>query len=184
MHNRIRFFAGALIVLVIVLGTLAGPLQAQDESAQQQNADAVLQFFEHINERDFAMENFEQFYALDHVFHWQDAEHGWQSGSMSSHRNAWYSQSLSFSDYTYTLDQVAASDDTVMVHFDFRGLFDSNWNPPMHHGMDEVDTCKATNEEEAWDGVYIFRFEDGLVAESWLYWDNPINWDPAANCGQ
>jgi ketosteroid isomerase-like protein len=74
----------------------------------------------------------------------------------------------SFPDLELTIDHILAEEDLVAVHYSARGTFENDTTTPSDSPL------YATGEEATWDGLTLYRFEDGRIAEVWWYWDNSL----------
>jgi predicted ester cyclase len=82
-----------------------------------------------------------------------------------------------FPDLELTIEHIIAENDLVAVHYSARGTFEKDITTPSGNPL------SATGKEETWDGLTLYRFEDGLIAEVWWYWDNAL-FAKADVCGQ
>jgi predicted ester cyclase len=73
-----------------------------------------------------------------------------------------------FPDLELTIDHILAEEDLVAVHYSARGTFENDIHTPSDNPL------PATGEEATWDGLTLYRFEDGRIAEVWWYWDNSL----------
>ena len=72
-------------------------------------------------------------------------------------------------DLQVTVERVFVENDVVVVHYTAQGTLEGGLsNTPSGNRL------PATGELETWDGVILFRVEDGLIVEEWWYWDNPV----------
>lgn len=67
------------------------------------------------------------------------------------------------------VETMIAYDDRVVVHYTLTGT-PGGTSMRMPDGTSIV----LPDESTSWDGVFIYRFENGKVAEEWWYWDNPF----------
>jgi predicted ester cyclase len=67
-------------------------------------------------------------------------------------------------DLVVTVNNMSATRDRVIVHYSFQGTHEGIFYSPT--------TILPTGEVVTWDGIFIYRFEDGKIAEEWWYWDN------------
>lgn len=69
-----------------------------------------------------------------------------------------------FPDMHVTIEFISATKDYAVVHYTAQGTFTrplSRTQPP-------------TGQVENWDGVFVFRIENGRIVEEWWYWVNSI----------
>lgn len=74
----------------------------------------------------------------------------------------------SFRDVQATITRTAAAGDIVFVETNMRGTFERVTTNTL-----AGRTIAPTHEEETWTWLFVFRFEDGKIAEEWWYVDWP-----------
>ena len=140
----------------------------QEEATEHANIELVQRLFDewwYGGNHDIVLEVYPTNGALSH---WPYIEASMMSPI--SWRNIYDYYIDVFPDYRWTVDNIIAQGDFVMVHTSFRGTQErdvqtingSVIHPPEGGG------------EVTWDGVYIFRIEAGKIAEEWWYWDNEL----------
>lgn len=179
MNNRTSYIVGIVLVLAIGLGILAGPLQAQDDTSELQNIRFIRDLFYTINDSRTLGYYVSEFYAPSWTWH---DPHGPTSTQENRETiiDAFNVLAHVFPDDVWMVEKTAATGDIVMVQYSFRGTFEADWTPWGSNNS----LCKATGEEVAWEGVYIYRLEDGFIVEQWHYWDNPLVNQPDEYCGE
>ncbi|UVE49147.1 ester cyclase [Haloferax larsenii] len=94
-------------------------------------------------------------YASDYVIH---GAPGTEDGLTGRDTLAQYIQGVleAFPDMTATIEAMVAADDLVAVRLNYTGT---------HEG--EYMGISATGKAASWDGMVLFRIEDGQIAETW-----------------
>ena len=146
---------------------------------EEQNIELIRQFYEYLDEKEFSTGSAGDFFASSWIWHDPSLPTSRAFGA-GGNPNFYIDLVQAFPDYVWTIDNIAATNDTVLVHYSFLGTFEEDWHP---WGLANP-FCVATQEEVAWEGVYVYRLEDGLIVEHWHYWDNPLVNNPEANCGE
>ena len=70
-----------------------------------------------------------------------------------------------FPDMQVTIASIAAEGDIVFVHYTLRGTY----KVPL-----SIHDALPSGVLETWDGIFIFRIEDGKIVEEWWYWVNSV----------
>ena len=78
---------------------------------------------------------------------------------------------LCFPDHEVTIEHMFASGDAVFVHYTFQGTFEGFGCTDYYTGS---GVMLATHEEVSWSGVFIYRIEDGKIADEWWYWNKAL----------
>ena len=85
---------------------------------------------------------------------------------------------MQYPDLSINILTVVAEGDRAIVHFEASGhhtgevtLDRSVSNQAGTYDFRNIKVIPATGAYDSWDGVIIFRFEDGQVVEEWWYWD-------------
>jgi steroid delta-isomerase-like uncharacterized protein len=71
-----------------------------------------------------------------------------------------------FPDLQLTVERMYAEGDMVVVHYTAQGTLENSYATSTGLSM------PATGEMIYWDGVFLYRMEDGQITEEWWYWDN------------
>jgi len=74
----------------------------------------------------------------------------------------------SFPDLQVTVEKIIVTGDTAAVCYSVRGTFTEVLNVERLGGSSSI---RPSGEAEVWDGVFMYRFEDGKIADEWWYWD-------------
>jgi predicted ester cyclase len=74
----------------------------------------------------------------------------------------------SFPDLQIMIEKIVVTGDTAAVCYSGRGTFKEALNVTRLGGSSYV---APTGKEEYWDGVFMYRFEDGKIVDEWWYWD-------------
>ena len=77
-----------------------------------------------------------------------------------------------FPDMHITVENLIAQGDMVVVHYQAQGTFSDYL--PVWWFLDPTESGElipATNEMESWDGIFMYRLEDGKIIEEYWYWD-------------
>ena len=168
-----------IILLALVVSLPLNPLQAQDdEDEAMRNVELVERYFEGINGQNFEPSFYEEIFAEFFAMHvsTSDTELRLEPidlASLISHFAG------AFPNGVYTVKNMSTTKEIVMAHYSFVGTHGGVWNSRLPN----FPICRATDNEVSWEGVFVFRFEDGLVAEMWEYWDNPLVLQHDEYCG-
>lgn len=87
-----------------------------------------------------------------------------------------------YSDLAVTVNAVIAEGDRVIVDFTARGTHDGEVTVDLSvseaqegvHWYRNVHTIPATGTHDVWDGVLMYRLENGKIVEEWWYWNGKI----------
>lgn len=87
-----------------------------------------------------------------------------------------------YSDLDVAINSIIAEEDRVMVDFTARGTHDGDSTVDCTvckemtglHWYRNMRTIPATNTRDVWDGVLMYRLENGKIAEEWWYWNGDI----------
>jgi len=158
--RRVAGACGIVIAICLLMfGGLAGAGAAQDATpagdcavtSPEENTAVVEQWFAAWDAGDVAV--FEEILAVDHI-------HGWAQGpdtiSMAEFMARFEQFSSAFSGFTTTIDGVMAEGDIVAVRWTTTGTNDGSL-----FGME------PTGKTVSWTGINVFRFECGVIVESW-----------------
>jgi predicted ester cyclase len=162
--DRFRFVILSLSLALITIWAIPSLTTAQDDPAET-HKEIVRRVYEDLwNGGDF--ESAIDIYAPDSTLH---APNG--SNTHLFHPTCWRDDVFpdirgAFPDLELTIEHIVAEDDLVAVHYSAHGTFENDITTP------SGNLLSATGEEETWDGLTLYRFEEGRIAEVWWYWDN------------
>jgi predicted ester cyclase len=71
-----------------------------------------------------------------------------------------------FPDLQVTVEGMYAEGDVVVVRYTAQGTLENGYATAAGNSM------PATGEMISWDGVFLYRMEDGQIIEEWWFWDN------------
>jgi steroid delta-isomerase-like uncharacterized protein len=148
----------------------------QEQTTEAQNIEHVRTFYETIEAREYEDPAYEELFAPTFIWHDPNSSEVYTLRPRDS-VNSLRGTERAFPDFRNTIHHISAVGDAVMVHWTFTGTFEEAWNPGR-------GVCQPTHEEVAYEGIDIFRLEEGVIAEWWTYWDNPFVIDPEENCGE
>jgi len=151
--RRNRIYA-ALLTTILGLLLLAPTASVAGPSGNEQNKAAARKLFEvALNEDNWSVYN--EIHTPDFVAH-----AGKRSGSLAEDLQDAKGWRQAFPDGRYTIDQVIAEGDFVVVRFTGRGT-----NTGAGNGL------PATGKPVEVTGITIFRFVNGKIAEEWGEYD-------------
>ena len=75
-------------------------------------------------------------------------------------------------DMELVIESIVANNDMAVVHYTLSGTPDDRFGSSIV--LPEGTAIFLPDEPVAWEGVFLYRFEDGLIIEEWWYWDNPF----------
>jgi predicted ester cyclase len=165
--SRFRFVILSLALVLSTIWAIPSLTTAQDDDPAEAHKEIARRVFEDLwNGGDF--ESAIDIYAPDSTLH---APNG--SKTLPFHPTCWRDSVFpeihdSFPDLELTIDHIIAEDDLVAVHYAAHGTFENDTHTPSDNPL------PATGEEETWDGLTLYRFEDGRIVEVWWYWDNSL----------
>ena len=162
------------LVLFVLISALSFPstLAAQDEiSLAEQNAESAERVIQEIwneQEEDVRSEVAEELYVSQFDFHSPTSD-----DVMGCPRSMFLSTISNFHHsipgLQIEVESIVASDDMAIVQYTLTGTPDSSG-----FSLPEGTSLSFNDEPVTWEGVFIYRFEEGKVAEEWWYWDNPF----------
>jgi predicted ester cyclase len=87
-----------------------------------------------------------------------------------------------YSDLAITVNYVVAEGDRVIIDFTARGTHDGEVTVDLSvsepqagvHSYRNIHTIPATGTRDVWDGVLMYRLEDGKIVEEWWYWNGAV----------
>jgi predicted ester cyclase len=71
-----------------------------------------------------------------------------------------------FPDLQVAVEGIYAEGDVVVVHYTSQGTLEQSY------ATAAGNTMPATGKMISWDGVFLYRMEDGQIIEEWWFWDN------------
>ncbi len=157
--------------ILALLGAFAPRVQgniAAKNTVEEINADIVRRVIEEVwNGENPTSVN--ELYAP--LFHWHSG-----AGAVTYLPEKWLSapdsqlQAIrhSFPDLQITIEKIVVTGDTAADCYSGRGSFKEVLNVKRLGGSSYV---VPTGKEEYWDGVFMYRFEDGKIVDEWWYWD-------------
>src|SRR5919107_1278251 len=159
MFRLFRFIV--LAVLVSSLLVIPGPAtsRAQEETPEaecpvttaEENEELATMYWEEVWWGDQG--KIAEIVAEDEVHHWGI---GGDTTGFEEFSERWALFFTAFPDLEFTVNLVVAEEDLVATHWTATGTHQGEWQgiPP-------------TDREVTWQGINIFRFECGLIVESW-----------------
>jgi predicted ester cyclase len=178
MNHRKRI--GAILIGLGLLCSLVWPLVAQDDPALvEQNKVAARRVVEDLfNGADLTQATVEALYHESATLHAPNspAEFGTTAdfGTLTLEMRTSYLEYLreGFPDLQLTIEQSMAEGDMVSVLYTARGTHENKVSGPTAWYLGT--SISPTGQTIEWDGVFVFRFVDGRIAEEWWYWDNAL----------
>lgn len=163
-----------LLILILVLSLnliQSGQLTAQD-NIRENLATVQTMFDEVINAESLTGMTVARYFSPSVEFHWPFPD---QYGTWSMDTIRIYSTisglRSTFDDFQQVITHIAGRDDLVFAHYKGSGIF---INRP---SIAQISNIEPTGEAVEWEGIYLFRLEDGKIVEWWWYEDNPILWN-------
>jgi steroid delta-isomerase-like uncharacterized protein len=107
---------------------------------------------------DKKLDDISKYYTDDCVTHYADARP--DETGIDGLRSNWEDVFAGFPNFTADLNRVVAEGDKISVNYTYKGT---------HEG--EFLGVAPTNKKAQIDGMTLYRFEDGKIAESWVHSD-------------
>jgi predicted ester cyclase len=159
MFRVLRFVV--LTLLAISLSMIPGPVatDAQEATPQaecpvttpEENEELATMYWEEVWWGDQG--KIAEIVAPDEVHHWGI---GGDTTGFEEFSERWALFFTAFPDLEFTVDLVVAEEDLVATHWTATGTHQGEWQG-----------IAPTDREVTWQGINIFRFECGLIVESW-----------------
>ncbi len=159
MFRFLRFAVLTLfaISLSMIPGPMAGGAQEATPQAEcpvttpEENEELATMYWEEVWWGDQG--EIAEIVAPDEVHHWGI---GGDTTGFEEFSERWALFFTAFPDLEFTVDLVVAEEDLVATHWTATGTHQGEWQG-----------IAPTDREVTWQGINIFRFECGLIVESW-----------------
>jgi predicted ester cyclase len=156
-----RFLRFAVLVMLanslLISGPMVGAAQEATPEAEcpvttpEENAELATMYWEEVWWGDQG--KIAEIVAPDEVHHWGI---GGDTTGFEEFSERWNLFFTAFPDLEFTVDLVVAEEDLVATHWTATGTHRGEWQG-----------IAPTDREVTWQGINIFRFECGLIVESW-----------------
>jgi hypothetical protein len=159
MFRFLRFAVLMLVAssLLMIPGPVAGAAQEATPEAEcpvttaEENEELATMYWEEVWWGDQG--EIAEIVAPDEVHHWGI---GGDTTGFEEFSERWNLFFTAFPDLEFTVDLVVAEEDLVATHWTANGTHRGEWQG-----------IAPTDREVTWQGINIFRFECGLIVESW-----------------
>ena len=143
----------------------------QQQVTEEENAEIARQFVELWNNPETTEEEVRSFYTAATI-----PSHGvYTDGSVLNAGAGGVARNIQGSyfiwpDFEVGIQNVAATDDVVVVHSTVSGTFSETLDP--NNVITPGSSLEPDNELHQWEWVFVLRFEDSKIAEIWQFWNS------------